>query len=97
MGQTLEELKEELRIGNILFAELTDKCRDLESQIAKVLKPTKGLRDDLLEADILAQLDVFTYATCCFARSEISRECFELYTRDFPNEIISLFKGTTAR
>ncbi len=37
----IEELKEELRVGNILTAELTDKCRELELQIEEAKKQYK--------------------------------------------------------
>ena len=31
----IKELKEELRVGSILIAKLTDQCRELEDQLAK--------------------------------------------------------------
>ncbi len=39
--EIIEELKEDLRVGSILVANLTDQCRELEAQLAKVRDRTE--------------------------------------------------------
>ena len=39
--EIIEELKEDLRVGSILVANLTDQCRELEAQLTKAHSPSQ--------------------------------------------------------